>query len=52
MTNLTNLAVVGCGHGELDKIYETIQQLEHIQEKKIDLVLICGDFQVLSYPLF
>ena len=40
------IAVEGCGHGELDKIYETMQYLERKEGKKIDLLICCGDFQV------
>lgn len=35
------IAVEGCCHGELDTIYETIQQ----SNQQVDLLLICGDFQ-------
>lgn len=41
------IAVEGCCHGELDRIYET---LEHLQEKesiKVDMLLCCGDFQAV-----
>ena len=41
-----NIAIVGCLHGHLKDIYEEIQTNELITNKKIDLVLICGDFQV------
>lgn len=40
------IAVEGCCHGELDKIYGRLQELEKTTNDKIDLVLICGDFQV------
>ena len=39
------IAVEGCCHGELDKIYETLQYIEKKDNIKIDLLLICGDFQ-------
>ena len=39
------IAVEGCAHGELDKIYATIKQIEVQNETKIDLLLCCGDFQ-------
>ncbi|XP_055870632.1 lariat debranching enzyme B-like [Biomphalaria glabrata] len=39
------IAVEGCCHGELDKIYETIKELEKQNGFKVDLLLICGDFQ-------
>lgn len=40
------IAVEGCCHGELDKIYETIAHIEEKEKYKVDLLLICGDFQV------
>ena len=39
------IAVEGCCHGELDKIYETIEYIQKEQKCKIDLLIICGDFQ-------
>ncbi|KNC85953.1 hypothetical protein SARC_01899 [Sphaeroforma arctica JP610] len=39
------VAVEGCCHGELDKIYKTIASIEEAKKYKIDLLLICGDFQ-------
>lgn len=39
------IAIEGCCHGELDKIYSTIEFLEKENNLKIDLLLICGDFQ-------
>lgn len=39
------IAVEGCAHGELNKIYETIKYLEHQQNFKVDLLICCGDFQ-------
>ncbi|KAL6422076.1 hypothetical protein ACFW04_010854 [Cataglyphis niger] len=39
------IAVEGCAHGELDIIYETIQEIEKIDGRKIDLLICCGDFQ-------
>ena len=41
------IAVEGCCHGELDKIYETLQFLEKKENIKIDLLLCCGDFQAV-----
>ena len=40
------IAVEGCCHGDLDKIYATMQHLEKKQNTKIDLLICCGDFQV------
>ncbi|KAL0117480.1 hypothetical protein PUN28_010359 [Cardiocondyla obscurior] len=39
------IAVEGCAHGELDIIYDTIQEIERIDGRKIDLLICCGDFQ-------
>uniref|UniRef100_A0A1A8DA70 Debranching enzyme homolog 1 n=1 Tax=Nothobranchius kadleci TaxID=1051664 RepID=A0A1A8DA70_NOTKA len=41
------IAVEGCCHGELDKIYETIDYLEKKEGVKVDLLLCCGDFQAV-----
>ena len=40
------VAVEGCCHGELDKIYETIVKAQEREGIKVDLLLCCGDFQV------
>ncbi|KAK2585305.1 hypothetical protein KPH14_009989 [Odynerus spinipes] len=39
------IAVEGCAHGELEIIYDTIQEIEKVDRKKIDLLICCGDFQ-------
>ncbi|XP_061698639.1 lariat debranching enzyme [Syngnathoides biaculeatus] len=41
------IAVEGCCHGELDKIYETITYLEKKEAVKVNLLLCCGDFQAV-----
>lgn len=41
------VAVVGCIHGELDVVYQEIQRIETQEDIKVDLLLICGDFQAL-----
>ncbi|KAJ7489518.1 lariat debranching enzyme, C-terminal domain-containing protein [Mycena latifolia] len=41
------VAVEGCCHGELDTIYSQIQALENRNKYKVDLLLICGDFQAI-----
>ncbi|XP_056013098.1 lariat debranching enzyme A-like isoform X2 [Ostrea edulis] len=41
------IAVEGCCHGELDKIYETLEHIEKKNNIHIDLLLICGDFQAV-----
>ncbi|XP_014479878.1 PREDICTED: lariat debranching enzyme-like [Dinoponera quadriceps] len=39
------IAVEGCAHGELEIIYNTIQEIEKVDGRKIDLLICCGDFQ-------
>ncbi|KAF9990747.1 lariat debranching enzyme [Mortierella antarctica] len=39
------IAVEGCCHGELDAIYKAIHDRERQNGYKVDLLLICGDFQ-------
>ncbi|KAI7908078.1 lariat debranching enzyme, C-terminal domain-containing protein [Cokeromyces recurvatus] len=39
------IAIEGCCHGRLDDIYGSIRLIEQRENCKIDLVLICGDFQ-------
>eukprot|EP00088_Acartia_fossae_P049504 TRINITY_DN5455_c1_g1_i9.p1 TRINITY_DN5455_c1_g1~~TRINITY_DN5455_c1_g1_i9.p1 ORF type:complete len:543 (-),score=132.16 TRINITY_DN5455_c1_g1_i9:340-1968(-) len=39
------IAIQGCTHGELEKIYDTIQHIEDEQGIKVDLLISCGDFQ-------
>ncbi|XP_004366049.1 lariat debranching enzyme [Capsaspora owczarzaki ATCC 30864] len=41
------IAVVGCGHGELERMYETIAHMEHERSISIDLLIVCGDFQAV-----
>lgn len=41
------IAVEGCCHGELDEIYTQVQKYESMAKIKIDVLLICGDFQAL-----
>ncbi|KDQ56135.1 hypothetical protein JAAARDRAFT_208336 [Jaapia argillacea MUCL 33604] len=41
------IAVEGCCHGELPKIYSEIQHLERQNNYKVDLLLVCGDFQAI-----
>lgn len=44
-TDSIRIAVVGCTHGELDVIYNTIQYIEQRNNYKIDLIICNGDFQ-------
>ena len=41
-----NIAVTGCGHGELDAFYRMCEVFER-NGKKIDLLIITGDFQAM-----
>ncbi|KAI0820065.1 lariat debranching enzyme, C-terminal domain-containing protein [Trametes gibbosa] len=41
------IAIEGCCHGELDAIYAEIARLEQQNGYKVDLLLICGDFQAI-----
>ncbi|KAJ3672858.1 hypothetical protein LUZ60_006232 [Juncus effusus] len=45
--NTMKIAVEGCMHGELDKVYATLKRLEEVENTKIDLLLCCGDFQAV-----
>ena len=39
------IAVEGCGHGELDIIYDSLAAAEQQHGAKVELLIICGDFQ-------
>ncbi|KAJ2845989.1 lariat debranching enzyme, partial [Coemansia erecta] len=41
------IAVEGCCHGMLDDIYEQLFIKQKQTGKKIDLLIICGDFQAI-----
>ncbi|KAI0066376.1 DBR1-domain-containing protein [Artomyces pyxidatus] len=41
------IAVEGCCHGELESTYRQIAKLESQNNYKVDLLLICGDFQAI-----
>ncbi|XP_022830193.1 lariat debranching enzyme [Spodoptera litura] len=41
------IAVEGCAHGELEKIYECIETIQKKEGIKIDLLICCGDFQAV-----
>lgn len=43
---MLKIAIEGCCHGELDNIYKAIKAVEDHENVKVDLLLICGDFQV------
>ncbi|TYH89697.1 hypothetical protein ES332_A13G000200v1 [Gossypium tomentosum] len=40
------IAVEGCMHGDLDKVYDTVKYIENTCNIKIDLLLCYGDFQL------
>jgi len=42
-----NVMVEGCCHGELDKIYASVREVERRRGVAVDLLLVCGDFQGL-----
>ena len=42
-----HIAVQGCCHGELEKIYESVTYIQNKKGKKIDLLICCGDFQAV-----
>ncbi|CAB3407998.1 unnamed protein product [Caenorhabditis bovis] len=41
------IAVAGCSHGEMDKIYEVMALIEQRQGYKFDLLICCGDYQAV-----
>ncbi|KAH6908498.1 lariat debranching enzyme [Coprinopsis sp. MPI-PUGE-AT-0042] len=41
------IAIEGCCHGHLDAIYKQISILEQKNGYKVDVLLICGDFQAI-----
>lgn len=45
MSRSLRVAIEGCCHGELDKIYQAIELNEKQYNYTVDLLLICGDFQ-------
>lgn len=40
-----HVVVEGCCHGELDHLYELIEDSRKYDGKQVDVLLICGDFQ-------
>lgn len=41
------VAIEGCAHGDLDKIYAALKRLEETEQIRVDLLIICGDFQAI-----
>ena len=50
-TEMINIAVEGCCHGELEIIYDRLLDYEQEQGTKIDLLICCGDFQSIRNEL-
>ncbi len=45
-TSRLRIAIAGCAHGEMDKIYAELASREHRFGYKADLLICCGDYQV------
>jgi len=45
MSHVLNIAVEGCLHGELDAVYSAVREAEQRGAQKVDVLIICGDFQ-------
>lgn len=41
------IAVEGCAHGELETIYDTLEDIKRRNNIEIDLLICCGDFQAV-----
>lgn len=46
------IAVEGCMHGDLDNVYATLLHLQEVEKTKIDLLICCGDFQVIRFLMW
>ncbi|KAF6032445.1 DBR1 [Bugula neritina] len=44
------IAVEGCCHDELEIIYGVLEHIQHLENTKIDLLLMCGDFEATRNP--
>ena len=42
-----NVAIAGCSHGEMDRIYSTLTTMERNRNVKFDLLICCGDYQAI-----
>uniref|UniRef100_A0A0K0CW00 DBR1 domain-containing protein n=1 Tax=Angiostrongylus cantonensis TaxID=6313 RepID=A0A0K0CW00_ANGCA len=41
------IAVAGCAHGEMDKIYAVLAEIEKEKGCRFDLLICCGDYQAV-----
>ncbi|EEA08573.1 serine/threonine protein phosphatase, putative [Cryptosporidium muris RN66] len=41
------IAVQGCCHGELNRLYESIERMQNDTGNKVDLIICCGDFHTI-----
>lgn len=46
------IVVEGCGHGSLDEIYAAIKVIQRKDKIPVDLLIICGDFEVLPHSVY
>lgn len=49
LSKTLHIAVAGCSHGEMDRIYETLEQIQLKRRMKFDFLICCGDFQVCYF---
>ena len=42
-----NVAIEGCCHGDLDRIYEVLENIESNRNVSTDFMICCGDFQAI-----
>eukprot|EP01094_Clydonella_sp_ATCC50884_P022659 TRINITY_DN5257_c0_g1_i1.p1 TRINITY_DN5257_c0_g1~~TRINITY_DN5257_c0_g1_i1.p1 ORF type:complete len:322 (+),score=48.29 TRINITY_DN5257_c0_g1_i1:105-1070(+) len=42
-----HVAVIGCAHGELEKIYDSVEHISSRHGLHIDIIVCCGDFQAV-----
>ncbi|KAG4067921.1 hypothetical protein HA402_010607 [Bradysia odoriphaga] len=41
------VAIAGCIHGDVERMYKVLESIENEQDCKVDLLLCCGDFQAV-----
>ncbi|PVZ99308.1 hypothetical protein BB558_004688 [Smittium angustum] len=47
MVKSLRIAIEGCCHGKLDNIYKALNYMNPKDNKNVDLLIICGDFQAI-----